>query len=145
MKTTIYERNYKKLEKIGIIRFLEEKHEYAKLKREHFMDLNLDRLYEDKEKGFVDFAMAHNYIQNGDVIADPDMQVRYYPELKAVEALTYQDSFGYQETYADEAHTRVYPKLKRSLNIFLGQWLSNLNNQKFQFQPEKLALNGDQK
>lgn len=140
MKTTVYERNYKKLEKLGIVRFLEEKHDYAKLKREHFMDLNLDRLYEGED--FVDFAMAHNYIQNGDVIADPDMQVRYDPKTKMIEALTYQDTFGYQEVYADEAHTKVYSKLKRSLNIFLGQWLTNLINQKFQFEPEKLVLNG---
>jgi len=140
--TTIYQRNYKKLEKLGIVRFLEEKHEAAKLKREHFMDLNLDRLYEGDD--FVEFAMAHNYIQNGDVMADPDMQVRYYPKTKMVEALTYQDAFIYQEVYADEAHTRVYPKLKRSLNTFLSQWLSNLINQKFQYQPENLVLNGDQ-
>ncbi|MCP4259120.1 MAG: DUF1249 domain-containing protein [Planctomycetes bacterium] len=141
-KTTAYQRNYKKLEKLGIVRFLEEKHENAKLKRAHFMDLNLDRLYEGED--FIDFAMAHNYIQNGDVVADPDMQVRYYPRSKTAEALTYQDAFGYQEVYADEAHTRVYPKLKRSLNIFLSQWLTNLVNQGFKFQPEKLVISGDQ-
>lgn len=148
-KTTIYQRNYKKLEKLGIVRFLEEKHEYAKLKREQFMDLNLDRLYEEDGigslKGFIDFAMAHNYTQNGDVIADPDMRIRCYPELKAVEALSYQDYFGYQQVYenleGDKGKVRLSTKNK--LNRFLSQWLTNLINQKFQFRPEQLVLKGD--
>ena len=141
MKTTIYQRNYKKLEKLGIVRFLEEKHENAKLKSGSFMDLNLDRLYEEKD--FVEFAMAHNYIQNGDVIADPDMQIRYYPERKMIEAVTYQDSLGYRQVYFEDGK-KVDLKAKRELNTFLGQWLTNLINQRFQFQPENLVLNGDQ-
>ncbi len=36
------------------------------------------------------FAMAHNFKQNGDIMADPDMQIRIIPEMHSIEALTYQ-------------------------------------------------------
>jgi uncharacterized protein YqiB (DUF1249 family) len=105
--------------------------EAKKMKSGAFMDLNLDYLTKT-EKGIV-IAMAHNFIQNGDVMADPDMEIRIIPEMKMVEALSFkQDGAGiYQQVYADEAETKYYPRLKKELNSFLGMWLKNLIDQGF--------------
>lgn len=127
----VYERNFNRLVKLGIIN---EKGELQfkdslKLKSGAYMDLNLDYLEKD-EQGII-IAMAHNYEQNGDIMADPDMQVRIIPEMHSIEALTFQqDGMGiYQEVYPDPNH--VNPKAKKELNAFLETWLKNLIAQGF--------------
>jgi len=133
MRKTIYETNFELMVKLGIITkegfptFQESK----KMKSGAFMDLNLDYLI-STEKGIV-IAMAHNFIQNGDVMADPDMEIRIVKGALMVEALSYQlDSMGiFQQVYADEAETKYYPRLKKELNSFLNTWLKNLICQGF--------------
>ena len=79
-------------------------------------------------------AMSHSYEQNGDLMRDPDMEIRIDgPEIMpgCVEALTYRlDSLGvYHEVYPELG--KVDPKRKRELNAFLCQWLNNLQDQGF--------------
>jgi len=104
--------------------------EYTKLENKPYMPLSIDRLPSEKENT-IQISMAHNYIQNGDVMADPDMEIRIYPELKAVEALTYQqDGLGiYQQVYPEPGMVNL--RRKRELNKFLNSWLSNLIKQGF--------------
>ncbi len=66
---------FNKLVKIGIITKDGKPNfdEYLKLKSGGFMDLNIDFLYD--EDGKYTISMAHNYVQNGDVMADPDMEI----------------------------------------------------------------------
>jgi hypothetical protein len=70
-------------------------------------------------------ALAHNGLQNGDVMADPDVEVQIYPERKEAEALTFQNSYLgiYQEVYDGD---KCNAKLKKDLNVFLDDWLSNI-------------------
>ena len=130
-KEDVYQRNFDKLVKLGIINDKGELQfkDAVKIQSQGFMDLNLDDLGKD-EHGHV-IAMAHNYIQEGDVMADPDMQVRIIPEMHSIEALTYQqDGMGiYQEVYPDSQHVKI--KAKKELNAFLETWLKNLIIQGF--------------
>jgi len=103
-----------------------------KLKAPGFMDLNIDFLYLTKT-GFV-MSMAHNYVQNGDVMSDPDMEIEVYLESKQAEPLTYQlSSMGlYQKVYEyDEEGTKtgVRPKVKQELRKFLKTWFKNIKVQ----------------
>jgi uncharacterized protein YqiB (DUF1249 family) len=137
MRKMIYETMFDKLVKLGILN--QEGHpvfkEHVKLVHKPYMDLSIDRLSSEKE-GTIRISLAHNFVQNGDLMADPDMEIRIYPELKAVEALTYQlDSLGlYQVVFPEPG--KVYPKLKTELNHFLNQWLTNLIDQGF-YLPQK--------
>jgi uncharacterized protein YqiB (DUF1249 family) len=132
MKKLVYEIMFDKLIKIGIINQSGELtfKDHIKVKNSPYMDLNIDRLSPEKEDT-LRISIAHNFIQNGDLMADPDMEIRIYPKLKAIEALTYRlDSLGiYQIVYPDEK--TVYPKRKKELNRFLNQWLSNIIDQGF--------------
>lgn len=123
----IYEQIYSKIDDLtgGIEDFLKREEGYMELKSKGFMDLNVDRLNEDR------IAMAHNYIQNGDVMADPDMEVRIDVKRKVASALTFQqDSLGiYQVVYPEPG--KVNLRLKKELNLFLNQWLNNLEKQGF--------------
>lgn len=107
--------------------------DYRKSMVKGFMDLHLDILERtDKE---LRIALAHNYEQNGDLVPDPDMEIRVYliPGWKKAEALTYQDRYRFDMVYP-EPHL-VSPKIKKSLNDFLAQWLTNLKNQGHKLAP----------
>jgi len=123
----IYETIYKKLKKLGITELTE----YKKFKNPPYMNLSVDVLNSKDKDGNKIIAMAHNYIQNGDIMADPDMEIKIFPELKMAEALTYQqDGLGiFQRVYPGEGLIDI--KLKKQLNKFLDQWLTNLKNQGF--------------
>ena len=89
MKSTIYEQIYKKLQ--PIMTELGDK-DYIKMKSGGFMDLNVDQLYKTDKR--IRISLAHNYIQNGDVMADPDMEIMVYPDREMAEAMTFQQDGG---------------------------------------------------
>jgi uncharacterized protein YqiB (DUF1249 family) len=130
--SSLFENNFAKMVKLGIITqdgmptFKEAK----KMKSGGFMDLNLDYLANTQE-GIV-ISMAHNFIQEGDIMADPDMEIRIVPQMKMVEALSYQqDAMGICQNVYTEDGKGYRPRLKNELNSFLGQWLNNLVAQGF--------------
>lgn len=98
---------------------------------EPFMDLNMDVL--ERQTDYIVIALSHYFKQNGDLCADPDMQIRIYPERNMAEALTFQQALPpiYQEVYP--APGKVVPELKRELNDFLDLWLRNCINQGHRF------------
>ncbi len=100
--------------------------EGGKSKVEGYMDLGLDILFRSPEKLVI--ALSHYYKHpSGDMIADPDMEVAVFPDLEYAEALTYQDSYGYQSVLQGEG--TVNAKLQQYLNSFLSNWLNNLIQQ----------------
>ena len=121
MRENIYKSIYSKLQQIGI---LDEsgkmQADYMKFKCDGLMDLNVDNLLNNR------IALAHNGIQNGDVMSDPDVEVQIYPDQKMAEATTFQNDYLgiYQEVYPEPG--KYYPKLKKELNEFLNQWLQNM-------------------
>ena len=118
---TIYQRIYEKLEQL--VGDMEEIPDAKKSQVPGFMDLNLDRLSTDD--GATVIALSHYYKHtSGDMIPDPDMEIRVMPDRRAAEALTYQDAYAYRFVYAG-AGQLVSADLKRDLNEFLDQWLSN--------------------
>lgn len=130
MTKTIYETNYNKL--IKLIPDIMTISEYKKIENGSYMALSIDILQDTPEYRVI--ALAHNSVQNGDVMADPDMQVKIYKKVNAIEALTYQNDFMgvYQEVYTTiDGKQMVYTRLKKDLNKFLGTWLKNLKMQGF--------------
>lgn len=94
------------------------------------MDLNFDYLGKDKKGNYL-IALSHLFEQNGDLVPDPDMQIRILPEMEMAEAMTFQDQYGYQEVYPDQGDGKEYVDLRRKkeLNQFLSQWLTNIIKQ----------------
>lgn len=130
-----YEQMYNKLSKI-LGKDAKDFDGYVKLKSKGFMDLSIELLYETEE--YKVLAMAHYYKQNGDLVADPDMEIRVYKGYKAIEALAYQDSFGYRKVYHEG--NKVDLQAKKDLNSFLNQWLKNIVNQGFKCNSEKVEV-----
>ena len=88
------------------------------------MDLNLDVL--SRQGNTVRIALSHYYKLNGDMIADPDMEIILNTQLMTANAMTYQDSMIFQTAEQDGA---INQKLVNSLNEFLDQWLQNCIDQ----------------
>jgi len=125
-KGNVYQWNYKKLDRLtgGIKEFVSKPENYKKIKNEPFMDLVIECIGENI------ISLAHYYEQGGDLIPDPDMEIKVMPEFEAVEVLAYQDNFKYQKVYTEDGKS-YYPKLRKELNSFLNFWLNNLKKQGF--------------
>ena len=132
----IYQQIYKRLEEI--LGDLEHLPESAKMKAKGYMDLNMDLLSQGKDK--IVIALSHYYKHpSGDMIADPDMEIRIIPAMKSAEALAYQDTYGYKRVYWVDNGQKMYsPSEKKSQNSFLLFWLKNLKAQGFKREPLQL-------
>lgn len=100
-----------------------------------FMNLNLDILTRTKERMRIALSHYHKH-PSGDMIADPDMEIRVYLKdgWNKAEALTYQDDRRYDMVYTEMG--KVHTHIKKSLNNFLKIWLTNLKNQGHNLAPQ---------
>lgn len=127
------ERIYSQLDKLlaafgGIKEILSTPDFHATLKARGFMDLSIEVL----RPGVI--AMAHNYIQNGDVMADPDMEIQINYLNKSAQAKTFQqDGLGVYQSAWNDAN----PSLELELNSFLYTWLGNIQDQRFEADPSR--------
>ena len=105
---------YKKL--IKIIPDIATRNDVGKsqLSSDALMDLNLDLL--SREGNIVRIALSHYYKQNGDMIADPDMEIIINTQLMTANSMTYQDSMIFQTAEQDGG---VNQRLVNRLNEFL--------------------------
>lgn len=97
-----------------------------------YMDLVLERLY-DADGGTV-YSLTHYGEQNGDMMADPDMEIKVNADAGTVEPLTWQNDYigRYDQVYITRNGQRLYsPRLRASLDDFLWHWLQNIEAQGF--------------
>ena len=121
----IHHRNYLKL-----LRLLPDLGElqagaFLRLEAPGFMPLTVDVLH--RGGGRLLLALAHHFEVQGDLVPDPDMELRADLGAGTVEALTYQDARRFDRVYHQEGCGCV--DLRRSLDDFLSLWLSNLHAQ----------------
>ena len=115
---------YKRL--IRVIPNLYSIKESGKSESPGFMDFNLDILQRKGDE--MKIAISHYYKHpSGDMIPDPDMEILVNRKTETAEALTYQDTYGYQEVYSEDGSCNQ--SLQHSLNEFVLMWLNNLYEQ----------------
>jgi hypothetical protein len=92
-----------------------------------YMPLSLDRLSDNS------FAMAHNYVQEGDLIPDPDMELyrdkngNWYPAAIQMAVGTYTRAIYLDED--GENIEKYSPRAYAELRSFLIGWLKNIRIQ----------------
>ena len=122
MDHSIERRNYEMFEKIANP-LLTNSAYYMKYGTPNYMDLNIEIIGDDR------LAMAHNYVLNGDVMADPDVEFTVDKKNRMLYPQTYQqDSLQYFER-VDGDSIRA-----RELNHFMHEWLTNVVDQKYKVQ-----------
>ena len=113
-----------------------------------FMALHLDVLSrvdklvqpnQSRIAGELRIALHHSYEQNGDLVPDPDMEIRVFllQDWNKAEALTYQDAFTYREVYPEPGKVDI--RAKKEMNSFLAQWLKNCIDQGHSLRKEAVA------
>ena len=88
------------------------------------MPLHLERIGKDE------LAISHTYVQNGDLMRDPEMTFRVDRSKGTLEPLTFRQDGSipiYQEVYPEPG--RWIPKLGRDLSAFAQQWFKNIGGQ----------------
>jgi len=113
-----------------LIEGLDSDNPYRKLDNTNgvFMPVSVDYLFET-EHGTV-YAIAHNYTQNGDLMADPDMQ--FLVRDDGVYPMTFQQDnlgvFNVGLTIRD-GKLLIAPELQRDMTEFANLWMSNIKDQ----------------
>lgn len=114
--------NYLKL-KIIAEGILNDRYTYMKLRAPGFMDLVVEKIWNNR------ISLSHYYEQNGDLMADPDVELIVDPLNETIKAATFQqDNLAiYQRAY--DGDTLVDDYLANELNHFVSQWLDNIQAQ----------------
>ncbi len=114
---TIEEKNYILLSHLteGIF---EGENDYFKFKSEGMMNLVVERIAPQV------VTILHYYVQNGDLMRDPEITLRFDNEKRTVEPLTFQqDNLGiYQVIDSSE---------QKDVSSFLNAWLDNIQQQNY--------------
>jgi N12 class adenine-specific DNA methylase/adenine-specific DNA methylase len=112
-------------------------------KMEGFDDLNVEHLYDNV------YSIAHTFVQNGDVMNDPSMEVRVDDLLQVVDALDFRnDSLGFYQDFRDDNGIPLVSKQKRDAEDFLLTWLKNIDAQGYVLTPnlaKQLDMDSDTK
>ena len=87
-----------------------------------FMPLTIEQIGDN----FI--AISHYYEQNGDAMADPDMEFAYDNDRKTLQARTYQQDAlqRYDEVYGDDGYDE---QLEEELNLFAHEWFQTIEKQ----------------
>ena len=95
-----------------------------------FMDLDVDNLGNIKLNGEIHkhISMAHNSEQNGDLMADPDMEFAVSKQGVII-PLTFQNDYAGSYDSAINDNNTINEKKAKELAKFTNLWLDNLNSQ----------------
>jgi hypothetical protein len=109
-----------------------EKFRHVKLHVEGFMPLTLEKLPIDGPNGGVLLSVCHYFEQNGDLMADPEIEF----EIRGEEWLPIsfrQDSTGTNRIVVQKVGTQVLanPHILRDLQSFCRVWDKNIHDQGF--------------
>ena len=116
---------------------------HVRLESSGFMPLSIENLEMTDHNGNPVYSMAHYGEQNGDAMADPDMEFSVDFKNGIVIPLTFQNDYMgcFQQvfTVTDEGKTKYFPRLLTDLDDFLRIWLKNIEAQGFNPVPTENA------
>lgn len=133
-------RNYRAMKKL-FPQVISGEYRYLRLESEGYMPLSLEWVYKNQ------VSIMHTFIQNGDLMRDPDVVVRVDREEKTVQAVSFQQDGGppiYQEVMDYEGRV-IDPRGQKDINSFLTGWLSNIREQEYAPARAVFLENGEDK
>lgn len=106
---------------------------YLKFKSEGFMDLSIEKLYYNDVYGNSVYSIAHYGVQNGDLMADPEITFSITSDGRLIPQTFRNDYVGvYQEVFQERNGRMLYSQsLLRELDDFMWHWFQNLAEQGF--------------
>ena len=113
-------------------------HRHYKFKSKGFMDLIVETWIEPmKTYDKMILSVAHYYIQEGDMMRDPEITYEITDNLIEIPLTYTQDSLGiYQHVFETrEGIEMINPSLMNELKAFTKIWIRNLKQQGFEKEP----------
>lgn len=93
---------------------------YIKYGTPHFMDLNVEIIDDNR------YAMSHNYVLNGDLMADPDVEFTVDKDNRLLYPESYQqDNLQFYQRVDKD------PVTAHQLNEFMDEWLNNIQENQY--------------
>lgn len=130
--------NYKRIKPYLLAVDQQDGQHYTFRAGENYMPLSIEYLGYSDAHGHPVYSLMHYYIQNGDLMRDPDMTISVNDAAGTVCPLTFQqDGIGkygtlYQEVFKDNGGRLIYsPRLLHDLDSFLNTWTKNIQGQGF--------------
>lgn len=116
---SIERRNYEQFEAIAAP-LLSDDACYIKYGTPHFMDLNVEIIDDNR------YAMSHNYVLNGDLMADPDVEFTVDKDNRLLYPESYQqDNLQFYQRVDKD------PVAAHQLNEFMDEWLNNIQENQY--------------
>ena len=117
----IQKENYQKLRHLAPELFTDERKSVHFKGGAHNLPVTIEWIDEDR------IAISSYYEQNGDSMADPDMEFVIDPKTHTLSARTYQqDSLGVYQKVEMDNDLVLNPELEEELDAFAGQWLDTI-------------------
>lgn len=113
---------------------------YAKFTADGFMDLVVEKLYYNDYEGNPVYSISHYGIQNGDLMADPDVTFSISREAGNLMPLTYRNDYmgiDQQIFKQKDGKTLYSPRMLIDIDEFMYLWRKNILAQGFT--PDKMA------
>ena len=116
---SIERRNYEQFEAIAVPLLSGDAY-YIKYGTPHFMDLNVEIIDDNR------YAMSHNYVLNGDLMADPDVEFTVDKDNRLLYPESYQqDNLQFYQRVDKD------PVAAHQLNEFMDEWLNNIQENQY--------------
>lgn len=113
---TIVHRNYKKFEQM-FPEILNGEHRFQHYESPTHEPLSIETISDNQ------ISIMQTYVQNGDLMYDPDIVLNVDTDNQTVNAASYEQSaLGIYETYSDGSRGQ------RDVNAFMNQWLNNMEH-----------------
>ena len=114
-------------------------HACLRLKSSGFLDLVVETLY--RRGNLLTISAAHYYQQNGDLVAEVDLEAAVDVEHRTLMPLAIQTPWYYMRVADrdDQGRERVHSRRLRDLQAFAAQWFSALAQQGFVYRAESAA------
>ncbi|UJG41300.1 MAG: DUF1249 domain-containing protein [Candidatus Heimdallarchaeum aukensis] len=122
---TIFHKNYDLLMKL--IPNVEEIEEKLILYSGNLMELHISILSRDESEMIL--SMGHYFLQNDDLVPDPEVVIRIDSLKKIAEVLSYKDQYLFSVVYPSKS--MVDTESRDSLNSFLNLWLKRMLTEKY--------------
>lgn len=98
-----------------------------------YMDLVIEDLYFNDFEGNKVYSISHYGTQNGDLMADPDMEIAVTNDGRIIPRTFRNDYLGLRQEVFREVNGKTFysNQLLIDLDTFLWQWLKNIEDQGF--------------
>ena len=98
---------------------------------EEYMPVHIEKIFDNK--GGTIYSLAHYYVQNGDLMADPEVEILHAPDGNYYPYSYRLDSLGihrYSVTFNENGIIKgLYPSKQRQDAFFTAKWLVNIKDQ----------------